>query len=228
MIKIDEIFKQLDLYDNLKKQVEIQADKIKHEMETIDWADMEQLDYATISKLSEKLRYKVSQDISCKLDMLYHKKREELYPEAYGVHYFPEIKEIDFLTEEEKILLDTKLAQLSINDYTYIIRNTFRKAYKVKQIHDFLYSKGIVQKMYRITCDCGESTEWMSEESYNHFMINFALKHNQREPEYAYYTFYCDECDSEMELSTVEELQKFSEAYDYKMNKTPDYKWDTV
>lgn len=45
------------------------------------------------------------------------KKKKEEYPELLGVHHYPKLKEIDFLSEEDKIKLDNLFISFGLNSF---------------------------------------------------------------------------------------------------------------
>lgn len=103
--------------------------------------------------------------IIVQLDKLIEEKKLEEYPQLKGVHHYPEVDEIEFLSEDEKIKLDTYLSRLRPN-YSYILMGSSAwgdifTSNHLEEVHiegeqtiSFLDSKGIIQKNYQIYCPC--------------------------------------------------------------------------
>lgn len=53
------------------------------------------------------------------IDKIINLKKIEEYPELLGVHHYPEIKELDCISEEDKINLDNFLVGLGFNAYIH-------------------------------------------------------------------------------------------------------------
>jgi hypothetical protein len=94
---------------------------------------------------SNRLEYEVN-------DIIKEKKLEE-YPELLGVHHYPVLKEIDFMTEEEKIKLDEKLTGYRVGDY---LNGLWRFTKKEKKLKQFLLDKGVARNIYYLNCRCEE------------------------------------------------------------------------
>jgi hypothetical protein len=195
------------------------------------------------------------------LNSIIEQKKLEEYPELLGIHHYPEIKEIDFLSKKEKIDLDNYLAKIGYNRY---IPESFRLKYRINSDHfnmsivyrifDFLESKDIVQKFYKVwfCYNCEEyrlfpdkeinqylrfldleakikniTTEigcFTSPEEYNEY-YELLEKFNYT----AYCWCDCDEEDSEIiTKEKIQEIIKNKGNYVYKIVKQRDIKYDEL
>lgn len=91
-----------------------------------------------------------------RIPAMIQEKKEQEYPELLGVHRFPILKEIDFLSEEVKLALDKELAKFREGNYLttsalYRIVG-YRQEKLVKQTLDFLLDKGYIARHYHVLC----------------------------------------------------------------------------
>lgn len=122
--------------------------------------------------------------------------KKEQYPQLLGVHHYPEIEKIQFISKEKKIELDKYLSYLRVGNYVY---NLWRyvNPEKKKLLEDFLLSHGIIEKRYFFTCPHhpGEKlTTGYTLEEFNRIkeaIINF----NDDILEDFYEDLYCEECE---------------------------------
>jgi hypothetical protein len=136
-------------------------------------------------------------------------KKLEEYPELLGVHNFPVLKEIDFMTEEEKITLDTKLTGYRVGDY---LSGFWRFTKKEKELKEFLLDKGIIKKVYYLECNCEEYflSEKLSEEEKNELEALFKKPNAEwTDADHELYNkqleSYCNDCGACEDDSTVKE-----------------------
>lgn len=145
------------------------------------------------------------------LDTINRKKVEE-YPELLQVHHYPKLKEIDFLSEEDKIKLDTFLAQLGIN---FALRGDsaiwrdFIDELETKDISNkilqFLYDNKIVEKKIRAFKCCDMFT--LSKKELNKLKeyvkcLDYSIKYDLEEEVQDY--LYCGECGEEISFTEEE------------------------
>ncbi|MCK2000348.1 hypothetical protein MZM54_02955 [[Brevibacterium] frigoritolerans] len=78
--------------------------------------------------------------------------KNEEYPELLGVHSYPIIKEIDFLTESQKLALDKHLAKMRVGNQLYGLYNVTRDSEKTKLVESFLVDNEIVDEGYYAIC----------------------------------------------------------------------------
>lgn len=101
-----------------------------------------------------------------KLGEIEEEMRFEENPELLGVHHYPELKEIDFLPEQQKINLDNYLCRLGLNSYIYPQSLAWRKVAggDGNKIFEFLINKGIIETYYKVSTDeFGENAEILNQ-----------------------------------------------------------------
>ncbi|PGM92284.1 hypothetical protein [Bacillus cereus] len=83
----------------------------------------------------------------------------EEFPQLLGVHRFPILREIDFMTEEKKIEFDKELVRFRVGNYLpYLGRYTD----EIDKLEQFLLENGVIEKKYVVTCPCCGADEWLS------------------------------------------------------------------
>ena len=137
---------------------------------------------------------------------LIEQKKLEEYPELLGVHHYPELNEIKFLTEDLLIKLDEELARNRGNHTNFRILSSDIHWELHEKVYEFLVDKGILIKKIHLVCPCGES-EWLSrdfDEKYKEQWIADLKASNKacddvgllKRDEFRYFG-YCEECHSE-------------------------------
>lgn len=104
----------------------------------------------------------VNKDILIQLDEIIKEKRINKYPDLLDAHYYPSIKEIDFLSKEERFELDSILNRvykvlsddIKIELFAEKINNKYNK-----NIIDILVNKNLINKIYVFHCDCESDFE---------------------------------------------------------------------
>lgn len=143
--------------DALEQQLKGSKEALKEFVEkNIDFEEVDKkYNYLDAKELINSLG-SIKHEYKTKNFLEYKKLRE--YPEIIGVHYFSEIKEIDWLTEEEKVNLDYILMERQ--NYSEVWR------YDDKTI-EFLMENKIIEKYYVFTCvhDCWK--KYVSENRFN-------------------------------------------------------------
>ncbi|PFV35773.1 hypothetical protein [Bacillus thuringiensis] len=112
-----------------------------------------------LMEFSEALRIDKLRSLWYEVHELTKEMKLKEFPELLGVHRFPILKEIDFMTEEEKIELDKKLVGFNVGHYLpYLGRYTNEH----KKLEQFLLENNVVEKQYVVTCPCCGGNEWLS------------------------------------------------------------------
>lgn len=143
--------------------------------------------------------------------------KQKEYPELMGVHHYPEIKGMEFLSDDEKVALDEYLLSFRVGNY-------IRKFYKVTsddakniQINNFLISCGIIERKYYIVCNECE-TERLSTLIKQEVKDNLELVISEGDREKIaetlekYLVIACEECGVELDLSMLTRLS-YEEVY---------------
>lgn len=129
-------------------------------LKTVDISELkQQYTRKELITLSESIRTSDLRSLWHEIYKLTEQLKLEEFPELLGVYRFPILKEIDFMTEEEKIELDKKLVGFNVGHYLpYLGRYTNEH----KKLEQFLLENNVVEKQYVVTCPCCGGNEWLS------------------------------------------------------------------
>ena len=111
-------------------------------------------------------------------DIIEEKKLQE-YPELLGVHHYPEIKELNCISEEDKIKLDNFLVEWRLHSYLHKYTHKLREMSKnwsdkiINEILEFLVSKQILERYYKMYICCDYII--IDEEKINKYLRSFEL-----------------------------------------------------
>lgn len=134
--------------------------------------------------------------------------KKEEYPELLGIHHYPILKEIDFLTEREKLELDKFLVKFTPNrDYIQTFWKVVKNPKKTDLLVEFLINQGIVEERHVILCpSCHEShMSIMMTNDEKETLKNLIQSKTDYEELEQYLEMVCDECFSELEPSQIED-----------------------
>ncbi|WP_342761958.1 hypothetical protein [Bacillus sp. BR3(2024)] len=138
----------------------------------------------------------------------------EEFPQLLGVHHFPIINEIDFLTEEQKINLDKELVRYRVGNYVSGLWEVTRDEKVRGQLLTWLLNNGVLETKHAVLCPyChnGNITQIMTTKEKDNLDAMFI----QYKKEYAedleeklqnILEFGCMECDSFTEVDDLKEL----------------------
>lgn len=112
-----------------------------------------------LMELSEALRVDRFRSLWHEIHKLTEEMKTQEFPELLGVHRFPILKEIDFMTEEAKIELDKKFVSFRLGEY---LPRLDRYTNEYKKLEAFLLKNNAVEKVYVVTCPCCGGNEWLS------------------------------------------------------------------
>ena len=177
-------------------------------------------------------------------DIIENKKQQE-YPELLGVHHYPEIKELNCISEEDKIKLDNFLVEWRFNSYLHRYTHKLREISKnwsdeiINEILEFLVSKEILKKYYKFYICCDYII--VDEEKMNKYLKYFELhktkelsddeweKYNKLQQELNYNCDFCPECDNEIEITEKMIMDTINNPdYLYKIIKERDKSYDKL
>ena len=179
-------------------------------------------------------------------DIVDNKKKQE-YPELLGVHHYPEIKELDYISEEDKIKLDNFLVEWGFHSYlheytpklTKIFKNWSKEIVNINKILEFLVSKQILERYYKMYICCDYII--VDEEKINKYIRYFELYKKEKlsdseEAEFDslqrilnYSYEYCSECDNEIEITEEIIMDTINKpSYLYKIVKERDKTYDKL
>lgn len=160
-----------------RNQIIEEYQKFKAFLDTIDLEKLKN-DYSReeLKALKDTLKDINLQNIPYQLMEIIDKKKEEEYPELLGVHHYPIINEIDFLTEKEKLKLDEFLVRHRVGSYVRALWRVLDKRENQKQLEDWLIEHGVLSVYYALNCPhCGEDliTKLMNEDEFSKLKETF-------------------------------------------------------
>lgn len=187
MTNIKEIIKKYEEFSTY-------LDSIDFDELTKNWTRQQLLEMEeTLSSI--KLR-----SLSYEISKLADKKKLEEYPQLLGVHHYPEINEIDFLSEKKKIELDNYLAMMFKGSYVY---NLWRFTTDTERLQNTLVEKGVFEEVYFITCPYHrkEKLAKIDEKKLNE--LKEAKENNDYETLETFFEElnYCDDCHDHVQHS---------------------------
>jgi len=182
--------------------------------------------------------------LNSEIDEIIKEKKLQEYPELLGVHHYPEIKELNCISEEDKIKLDEFISSWGFNsylhEYTHKLRDIkdWNNEIAIK-ILEFLTSKQILKRYYRLYICCDYII--VDEEKLNKYLRLFELKeskelsdkedkeYNNLYLELDYLTCFCPDCDNEIEITKEMIMETINNPnYLYKIIKERDKSYDNV
>jgi len=179
-------------------------------------------------------------------DIIDNKKLQE-YSELLGVHHYPEIKELNFISEGDKIKLDKFLVEWGFHSYlheytpklTKIFKNWSKEIVNINKILEFLVSKQILERYYKMYICCNYII--MDEKKINRYLRYFELNKKEKlsdseeaefdslQPILNYSYEYCSECDNEIEITEEIIMDTINKpSYLYKIVKERDKTYDKL
>ncbi|PFU84654.1 hypothetical protein COK91_03120 [Bacillus cereus] len=152
----------------------------------------------------------------------------EEFPQLLGVHHFPILNEIDFLTEEQKINLDKELVGYRVGNYVSGLWKITRDESKRKQLLKWLLDNGILETKHAALCPychSGNVTDIMTTQEKDKLDSMFSdykkvYDEDLEEKLQDILENVCMECDSFTEVDDLklEEL-KYTEYYQMKKER---------
>lgn len=142
--------------------------------------------------------------------MIDEMKKEE-YPELLGVHHYPILRKIDFLSEDEKKKLDDFLLAIRPNNY---VTGLWRVAgsEKSKQIEQFLIDNNVVEEKHFALCpNCWDEHISSSLTNKQREQLEAILADKEDEDRYeklaGILLYGCGECHEEFDFDELNQLQ---------------------
>lgn len=230
MYTVKEVLEKNKEYKNANNIALKVYQELKDISSDIDLEDVKKLSYQEVKDFYKLIMYVSNDKTTSSVKEIMESKKAELYPEVLGVHYFKEIKEIDFISEEEKIKLDRLLSK----------RNIRRDAISSldEKVIEFLLEKKIVEKIYIVSCghyhnfDCqkrvfsSERVEMLK--SYWEKQSKGIETTNEEDEELCYGCFeICCDYDR-IEVTNLEEFEEHLYEIRYRLIKKPDRSLDDL
>ncbi len=236
----------LEFYKKENEEINRFEQKIKENRKNLDIFVKDSVDLNEVDKkynyleakelINELGRFKYEENVKKFLQI----KKEREYPEILGVHYFSEIKEITWLSEEDKVELDKLLKSIYNKSPRYY---SWKLAEMDKETLNFLKYKKIIEKRYKFTCHCDYNdeceivyiTEDQKQKFYDYYSFDYnnatneeREKHDDEWKENGYFDVGCWN-DGGYEVCSIEEFEEnVSDDVGYKVIKEPDMTLDRL
>ena len=237
-LTIEQITKANYEYLMKKRELDLEYCELKRLNSLIDLDEVEsKLNYSDTKALYELLNFLTDDsDVEKQFKEILNTKKIAEYPDVLGVHYYPEIKEINFLSEQEKIDLDV------------LVKNAIDRPKFQRKLSDldmpileWLISKNIMKKDYTFSCDCQPSDcskIYVSEDrkrefyEYHNFDYDSATDEEIEEHEENYekgYIFVSCWNDGDYEVSDIKDFEeKIDKVCTCTIIKKPDMTLDYI
>lgn len=205
--------------------------------EKYEGSDFEEYSYEELKELSELLRVTPNLHLRSQLLPIVKEKRESLHPELLKPHYFVQLNEIPFLSEDVKFALDKHLAKYPVGSKLFDISRIVGTKLQDKTFN-WLCENGIMQKEQAFSCpscDDGYVTDFMPVEKLDELEKAWIHYKETKEDSDILDAFYIEcthayhgGCDYEEHDLSEFELYQFMRITQYKMLQKPDRNWDKL
>lgn len=142
------------------------------------------------------------------------------YPQLLGVHNYPVIQEIDFLSESIKIKLDRHLAKLEVGDMIFNLARIGVSLKNQQSLFAFLVERGVVEKKMAVWCPrCHESTisEYFNVEE--QVVFEQALRSDGDSPLLETLEDFCMSCEESWDREEVAKKPEYNIRYMMKVGR---------
>lgn len=195
-----------------KEKLEVIKERYREFATFLDGIAIEEIEKeysrSELKELSKELSNINLRSFSYEITKMIQKKKEEEYPELLGIHHYPVLKEIDFLSEDKKLELDKFLARFVVgNELSGLSRMMYSK--DLKRFEEFLIEKGIAEaKFYAFCprCHSGWISRLLTLEEMK--LVEALLKDKKNEDRSenleGYLEYCCSQCDEEAEFERID------------------------
>lgn len=122
-------------------------------LESIDLNELgKTLTRKELSEFREELHGHKSRSLTYEISELTRKMKEEEHPELLGVHHFPIIREIDFLSESQKLKLDEFLLMHRVGNYINSLWRVTGNEKDLKRLEEWLLEHEVTEEHYSVFC----------------------------------------------------------------------------
>ena len=102
-----------------------------------------------LQAFQEQLKAISLPQLSWEIGKLLKEMKEEEFPQLKSVYRYPELNEIDFMTEKKKVELDKYLGMVKPGNYVFHLA---RYTNQPQKLENYLKEKGIIEEAYHFTC----------------------------------------------------------------------------
>lgn len=201
-------------------------------LDGIDIQDLAKLSRNELTEFKSKLTEIKLRSFTYELSQLIDKKKVEEYPELLGVHHYPELKEINFMSDAKKLELDKHLAMLRVGNY--INRLYSYAGDNVAMLEAFLMEKGIAEQYFIVLCPhCADGH--LSSPMLKATLDNLVDEINMAESDEVFENLEaegklesnCSECEDQVDLTILKDRGLQTKKY-MKLAKPRDRRLDNV
>lgn len=194
--------------------------------------------YQEIKETYSNIKNNTTYDFDKKFYELLQNKKKATYPELSIAPNYPMINEMDFLTKEQKTRLDELLAY-HFDKGSYVLTGSaaWNEIFNYNEdltnkVLEFLHSKGVLEKTYKISCGCGSmdcSSKSITQEQYDKFIKYHSMtqeefdalsdeEYEERESRWEDEGYFYTGCwnGEDIEVCTIEDLKKYAKLYNYR------------
>ena len=226
-MEIANIYRNIQLYKDELVRLANKSKEIEKLLSNLNSNRLEKMSYSEIRDFYKKVEAFVDKETEIRIMNIKNRKKGEEYPDWLGVHYFPEIKEMTWLTAEEQREIDQTLAHCPNNKIGKFST----------EIIQFLIDKNIISKRYTLACDCDcwDCEERVLTEDYVTALkaywekekagITTTTEENEN-CNYGVVEIYCNY--EIIEITCLEEFERYLTTVSYKKEKSPDTTLDKI
>lgn len=233
ILEQNKIYKeQIDWLDKKEKQL---REDIFFKNENINLDDLKKLSYKEIKVICNEIKNNVSTKTFNEFLNIKKEIKEKEYPEILGVHYYPLINRIDYLTENLKVKIDRYLFNNFRKGYVYGITTTLNEV--DNRLLNDLCNLGLVEKKYKFRCDCGycdSGSLTLTESEVNDYKEYWDRESKDElyddegeEVNYGVIDVYCENDDG-YEITSLEEFNSSKHTVYYSIKAKPDMTLDNI
>lgn len=179
--------------------------EFKRYLDSIDLEKLgQQYSRTELNALTEQLREVKIRSLGYEIGNLTKEMKKSEFPELLGIHHFPVLKEINFLSEKEKLELDKHLINFRPGHYVQTLWRVINNSEQQKELTQFLIKKGVVEERHVVICPNGCDTHLSNYLTTEERAELEELMKNSNSSNSDYNKFIeeiCDECFYEFEPS---------------------------
>lgn len=234
MYSIEELKEINKRYDEETDKLRLFNEQVREVNDNVDLDEIKsKLSYKEAKELYKLILSRSNNKARCEeIKKIVEDKKIEEYPQIKDVHYYPIIKNIDFLSNKEKISLDR------------FIKDSYRNRRYAEDIEDlddrikdFLIDNNIIEKRYIFHCDCGSfecDDKVVTQERFDK-LKDYWIKEEQgltthEEDEEMRYGCFETGCwnDGSVEICSLDDFNDNLRRIDYKVLLEPDMTLDNI
>lgn len=246
MSDLGELILKISERKDLESDLKSNKEDIKNILCRIDLKEIKEdkhCDYHTLKPIMDDIRLMIPEDLKGEFNSLLHCKKIEAYPELLKATYFPEINQLN-IPDSEKVRID-EAARVNCR-YHMTANNISRLEYKLSiEDLEMLESVGVVEKRYDICCpSCGCEIVYITQSDFNNYKRYFELEEKEISEgltddeseeidelfDKGFHTIgsYCDNCEENIEVDSLNEFNNFQFDVMYKVAKQPDLTYEKL